>query len=96
MAIKIDLEQAYDRMEWCFIHKALHPFHFPQNLIKVIMSCVTSTKVSILFNGGKLEAFSPSRGLRQGDPLSPYLFILCMEYLGHLIEKKCMEECGSL
>ena len=55
------------------------------------LSCVTSTKVSILFNGGKLKAFNPSRGLRQGDPLSPYLFILCMEYLGHLIEKKCME-----
>ena len=55
------------------------------------MSCVTSTKVSILFNGGKLEAFNPSRGLRQGDPLSLYIFILYMEYLGYLIEKKCME-----
>ena len=55
------------------------------------MSCVTSTKVSILFNGGKMEAFNPSRDLRQGDPLSPYIFILCVEFLGHLIEKKCME-----
>ena len=55
------------------------------------MSCVTSTKISILFNGGALESFNPSRGLRQGDPISPHLFILCMEYLGHLIDKKCME-----
>ncbi|XP_030942085.1 uncharacterized protein LOC115967152 [Quercus lobata] len=55
------------------------------------MSCITSTKIFILFNEGVLEAFNPSRGLRQGDPISPYLFILCIEYLGHLIEKKCME-----
>ena len=91
MAIKVDLEKAYDRMEWCFLHKVLQAYHFPQNFIRVIMSCVTSTTVSILFNGGKLEAFNPSQVLRQRDPLSPYLFILCMEYLGHLIEKKCME-----
>ena len=91
MAIKVDLEKPYDRMEWCFIRKVLHAYHFPQSLIRVIMSYVTSTKVSILCNGGKLEAFNPLRGLRQGDPLSPYIFILCMEYLGHLIKKKCME-----
>ena len=91
MAIKVDLEKAYDRLEWCFIHKVLQAYHFPQNIIKVIMSCVNSTKISLLFSGGALEAFNPSRGLRQGDPISPYLFILCMEYLGHLIDKKCME-----
>ena len=54
------------------------------------MSCVTSTSTSILFNGGALESFEPSRGIRQGDPLSPYLFILCMEYLVYLIEQKCV------
>ena len=91
MAIKVDLEKTYDRLEWCFIHKVLQAYHFPQNIIKVIMSCVYSTKISILFNGGALEAFNPLRGLRQGNPISPYLFILCMEYLGHLIDKKCME-----
>ena len=63
MAIKVDLEKAYDRMEWCFIHRVLQAYHFPQSLIRVIMSCVTFTKVSILFNGGKLEGFNPSRGL---------------------------------
>ena len=90
MAIKVDLEKAYDRLEWSFVYKVLQAFHFPPNLIKVIMSCVTSTRISILFNGGALEPFKPSRGLRQGDPISPYLFILCMEFLGHLIEEKCV------
>ena len=96
MSIKVDLEKAYDRLEWSFIHQVLIAFQFPQNLIKLIMSCITTSKVSILFNGGALEAFVPSRGIRQGDPISPYLFILCMEYLGHLIEKKCVEGVGNL
>jgi len=55
------------------------------------MSCVTTISISILFNGGALDAFQPSRRLRQGDPLSPYLFILCMEVLRDLIEGKCRE-----
>lgn len=59
-------------------------------LIDLIISCASTTSISILFNGSKLEAFKPSRGIRQRDPLSPYLFILCMEYLGSLIEKECI------
>jgi len=56
------------------------------------MSCVSTTSTSVLFNGGKLEAFYPSRGIRQGDLLSPYIFILCMELLGQLIEEKCNDK----
>lgn len=51
MAINVDLEKAYDKLEWSFVHKVLHAFHFPQNIIKVIMSYVTSTRISVLFNG---------------------------------------------
>ena len=87
MAVKIDLAKAYDRLEWSFILKVLLAFRFPQSLIVLIMSCISSTSMSILFNGGKLDTFKPSRGIRQGDPLSPYLFIICIEYLGQLIEK---------
>ena len=56
------------------------------------MSRVSSTSTSILFNGGKLKSFMPTYGIRQGDPLSPYLFILCMEYLGFLINEKCLRK----
>ena len=56
------------------------------------MSCVSSSSISILVNGGALEPFYPSRGIRQGDSLSPYLFILCMEVLGALIEEKCKDK----
>ena len=53
------------------------------------MSCVSSSSISILFNGGALEPFHPSKGIRQGDPLSSYLFILCIEVLGAMIAEKC-------
>ena len=55
------------------------------------MSCVSSSLISILLNGGKIEPFHPSRGIRQGNPLSPYLFIMCMEVLGFLISRRCEE-----
>ena len=96
MAIKIDLEKAYDRIEWSFIREMLTLFNFPVNLIKLIMNCVSSVSTSLLFNGGSLDPFLPSRGIRQGDPLSPYLFILCMEFLGHLIKEKCAAKLWNL
>ena len=92
MAVKVDLEKAYDRLEWSFIHNVLLAFRFPSNLVKIIMSCVSTSSISVLVNGNALDAFYPSRGIRQGDPLSPYLFILCMEYLGNLIEEKCSKD----
>jgi hypothetical protein len=89
MVIKIDLEKAYDRIEWSFVRQILIHFGFPDNITRIIMSCISTTSTSLLFNGGKLDQFLPSRGIRQGDLLSPFLFLLCMEYLGGLIEQKC-------
>ena len=89
VALKIDLEKAYDKLEWSFIKEVLIRANLPANLIEIIMSCISTISTSILFNGKALELIYPSRGIRRGDPLSPYLFILCMEYLGQLIMEKC-------
>ena len=92
MALKIDLEKAYDKLEWSFIRDMLIRFNLPRNLIELIMSCISSVSTSLLFNGGALESFHPTRGIRQGDPLSPYIFIMCMDYLGQLIQERCEDK----
>lgn len=92
MASKVDPAKAYDHLEWSFIRNIRIAFWFSEALVELIMSCVSSTSTSIIFNGGKFKSFMPTRGIRQRDPLSPYLFILCMEYLGSLINKKCMKK----
>ena len=96
MAIKVDLEKAYDKTEWSFIREVLINANLPHNLISLIMRCVSSVSTSILFNGGNMEPILPSRGIRQGDPFSPYLFIFCMEVLDHLIEEKCRDNQWNL
>lgn len=67
-------------------------FKFPPSISSVIMHGITSTSISILWNGSVMPCFSPKRGLRQGDPLSPYLFVLCMERLGNLITREVQLE----
>lgn len=84
-AWKIDLSKAYDRLRWDFIESVLFETKLPHNLVKLIMHCVTSTSFQISFNGELTDSFKAQRGIRQGDPLSPYIFVLCMEKLSHLI-----------
>uniref|UniRef100_A0A803P0Z6 Reverse transcriptase domain-containing protein n=1 Tax=Cannabis sativa TaxID=3483 RepID=A0A803P0Z6_CANSA len=85
MAIKMDLNKAYDRLEWNFLKEVLVRFGFHSHFVKIIMSCVTTVSYSILLNGRPLKKFFPRRGIRQGDPLSPYLFILCNEVFSRLL-----------
>lgn len=86
LAFKIDLEKAYDSVAWGFLRETLTLFGFPPLITDLIMSGVSASSLSILWNGSRLEPFNPGRGLRQGDPLSQYLFVLCMERLPLYIE----------
>ena len=70
MAVKVDLEKAYDKLEWGFIREVLINANVPHDLVSLVMSCVSSVSTSILFNGGNVDPVIPSRGIRQGDPLS--------------------------
>lgn len=60
---------------WIFLEDTLKKVGIPGNIINLIMQCVSTCSMKILWNGQKLDEFTPSRGLRQGDPLSPYLFL---------------------
>lgn len=85
--MKIDLQKAFDSVHWDFLHEALIGLNFPEQFIAWIMECVTTTSFSLAINGGTLGLFRGARGLRQGDPLSPYLFGICVEIFGRQIQQ---------
>ena len=85
MAMKLSTSKAYNRVEWVFLERILLKLGFQESWVALIMECITTVSYSILVNGKPKGMITPSRGLRQGDHLSPYLFLFCAERLNALL-----------
>ena len=78
MAIKVDLEKAYDRLRWAFFEETLEVTGIPEKLRKVIMHCITSSSMRLIWNGQTTEEFLPTKGIRQGE--STFSIYFCPFY----------------
>jgi hypothetical protein len=101
MAVNIDMKKAFDKMEWSFLLAILTKLDFHPMWINWIRLYISTSSFSVLLNGSPFGLFSPSRGLRQGDPLSSFLFIIGTEVISRLLHQslrgfKIARSCSSL
>lgn len=85
--MKVDIQKAFDTVDWSFLREVLIGLGFPMIFVAWIMECVSTASYSISINGGLHGFFTGRRGLRQGDPLSPFLFATCIEFLPRLVKR---------
>ena len=85
LVCKLDIEKAYDHINWRFLLSILEKIGFGPKWRNWIFFCISTVRMTVLVNDTPTEFFSTFRGLRQGDPLSPYLFVLIMEAFSSLI-----------
>ncbi|KAL0386603.1 UNVERIFIED_CONTAM: Retrovirus-related Pol polyprotein from type-2 retrotransposable element R2DM [Sesamum latifolium] len=86
--INVDLRKAFDSVSWTFLSRVLHGYGFPPLFISWIMECVSTSSFSVALNGSLHGFFPGKRGLRQGDPMSPALFLLSMEFFSRLVKRR--------
>lgn len=91
VALKLDVSKAYNRVNWRFLENQMYQMGFSKKWIDWIMLCVSTVSYSINFNGSQVGPITLVRGLRQDDPLSPYLFLLCVEGLIRAINNSASE-----
>lgn len=77
VALKVDISQVYDRVSWCFLRRRMVAMGFCDKWIEWMMLCVKTVSYNICLNGSQIGPIFPKRELRQGDPLSRYLFLFC-------------------
>lgn len=92
--LKLDVSKAYDRLEWRYIEGMLNKFGFDPGWIDRLMACVKSVTYSFVSNRKVFGDVRPQRGIRQGDPISPYIYILCVEGLSSMLRRN--EDAGLI
>lgn len=85
MALKFDMAKAYGRVEWPLLFSVLRAHGFNEKFIHLIVECVSTTSFSFLINGSPCGFIKPSRGIRQGDPISPTLFVIFFYLIARLL-----------
>ncbi|TYK29463.1 LINE-1 retrotransposable element ORF2 protein [Cucumis melo var. makuwa] len=84
--IKLDIEKAFDKLNWRFIDFVLMKKGYPIKWRRWIKACISSVQYSIIINGRPRGKIQPSRGIRQGDPISPFIFVLAMDYISRMLD----------